>query len=114
MAARCAVTWLWMSASRRYRVKSPFSGLAALVLQPGFMGACSTLPVAAAGALLVAAAPARPVEDGLVGGAARPEQAPEQPAHPRHGQWPQLRRQVEPRRGPRPPPPRSPRGRGGA
>src|SRR3954471_11443695 len=33
---------------------------AALVLQPRFMGACSTLPVAAAGALLVAAAPARP------------------------------------------------------
>src|SRR5947209_6087850 len=29
--------------------------LVALVLQPGFTGACSTLPVAAAGALLVAA-----------------------------------------------------------
>src|SRR4051794_41267998 len=111
MAARCAVTWLWMSASRRYRVKSPFSGLAALVLQPRFMGACSTLPVAAAGALLVAAAPARPVEDGPVGGPARPQQAPQQPApppprQPQHTPGPGERRPAPP-----PPPPRSPRGK---
>src|SRR6476659_10980812 len=79
-----------------------------LVLQPGFTGACSTLPVAAAGALLVASSPARPVEDGPRIGPARPEQAPEQPAHLGHGQRQQLRGEVERRLAPRLPP-RGPR-----
>src|SRR3954454_7078250 len=57
------------------RRRAPAIGI---VLQPGFTGACSTLPVVAAGALLVASSPARPVEHGPGIGPARPEQAPEQ------------------------------------
>src|SRR4051794_10196211 len=80
----------------------------ALVLQPRFTRAGPALPVAAAGALLVASAPARPVEDGVGIGRSCPDQPPHQPTHLRHGQRQQLRGEIERHLSPRPPP-RGPR-----
>src|SRR4051812_4970982 len=88
-------------------------GLAGLVLQPGFMGAGPASPVAAAGALLVAAAPARPGQDGVGVGRPRPPQAPEQPAARGDGQRPQPPRQGGRHFSPRPPPSGPRRGRRG-
>jgi Flavodoxin-like fold len=52
---------------------------AALVLQPEFIATHSSLPMAAAGALLVTPPPQRPGEDMRGIGRTRPHQAPQQP-----------------------------------
>ena len=57
----------------------------ALVLQPGFIGVGSPLPMAAAGALLVPAPPHRPGENVLGIGRMGPDQTPQQPAEFGHG-----------------------------
>jgi uncharacterized membrane protein YhaH (DUF805 family) len=72
-----------------------------LVLQPSFMAAHSSFPMAAAGALLMSPTPVRPGESGLRIGCAGPHQMPEQPSHLGHGGRQQLRSKIEARFFPR-------------
>ena len=68
-------------------------------------------PVAASRPLLVSASPAGPGQDLLGVGRSRPHEAPQQPAHFRHGEGQEIGREVEARLSPRWPPGAGRRGR---
>lgn len=63
-----------------------------LVLQPGFIGASPSCPVASFSALLVASSPRRPSQDPSGIGRARPDQTPDEAAYLRH----RMRQKVDP------------------
>ncbi len=75
-----------------------------LVLQPGFMGESSPLPMAAASALLMASPPVRPRQNRPGIGRASPHQTPKQAAHLRYRQRQQRRLEIHAGLSPRTPP----------